>query len=281
MHTIQTRKDYLGVLKSLIIQGFRGNIFSNRRVNFFVVGAQKAGTTALYEYLRLHNEIGVPVVKELHVFHDNMLFKLPKYLCYIHFHRYFKNYRIKEKKLCEFTPVYMARKKAIERIYQYNQKAKLVIILRDPTSRAFSAWNMYRMRGWEKRSFEEAINDEMLLDRNSNEFRYLDRGWYATHIKYIMRFFSRDQVLIIFQQDLRKNPLETINRITRFFQVSRFESIKPIEAHSREYEVGLSVEMDLKLRAYYIDEITELEMFLSVSLQEWKILGNDVRLVKG
>lgn len=279
MQTFQSNKDYLRILKSLIIQGFRGNIFSKRKVDFFIVGAQKSGTTALFEYLKLHPEIGVPIKKELHFFHDNKIFKLPRLLCYMHFHRYFNEYRNKNKQLGEFTPVYMARKKAIDRIYQYNPEARLVIILRDPTSRAYSAWNMYRMRGWEIRSFEDAINEELLLNGNSNDFKYLDKGWYATHIKYILRFFHRDKLLILFQRDLRENPVYSLNKLTDFLQLSRFESVTPLESHVWEYKFKLSTEMDLKLRAYYTNEINELESLLSISLQDWKKGESVVKLV--
>ena len=48
-----------------------------------------------------------------------------------------------------FTPSYIYHKPAAERIWKYNPKTKLLILLRNPVDRAFAHWNMQRFRGRE------------------------------------------------------------------------------------------------------------------------------------
>ena len=83
---------------------------------------------------------------------------------------------------------------AIERIYEYNPKIKLILILRNPINRAFSHWNMERDRNRENRSFWDSINEEKsrLLSSDYTQhrtFSYLDRGFYSIQIKKINKYF--------------------------------------------------------------------------------------------
>ena len=60
----------------------------------------------------------------------------------------------------EATPIYIYWKKAIERLVRYNPNIKLIIVLRNPITRAYSHWNMMRNRNKENLSFVDAIAAE-------------------------------------------------------------------------------------------------------------------------
>ena len=128
------------------------------RIDFIIAGTQKGGTTALYEYFRLHQNICMADKKELHFFDEDRYFekKNPNYSKY---HRYFSP-NDHSQVIGEATPIYMYWNKSIERIYVYNPQIKLIIILRNPIDGAFSHWNMERDKGRERRTFLKAILDE-------------------------------------------------------------------------------------------------------------------------
>src|SRR5690606_5934738 len=97
-----------------------------RKVDFIIVGAQKAGTTAIDHYLRGHRDVSMAVRKEVHFFDkaENDADDIRSY------HSYFQFW--KRKRLYgEATPCYMATPGAIERIVKYNPNIKLIVSLRD------------------------------------------------------------------------------------------------------------------------------------------------------
>ena len=128
------------------------------KIGFIICGTQKGGTTALDRYLRLHPEICMANKKEVHFFDSDKYFQKqnPDFSKY-HFHFNPKDHH---KIIGEATPIYMYWENAIKRIHNYNPNMKLIAVLRNPTARAFSHWNMERDKGRENRTFLTAILDE-------------------------------------------------------------------------------------------------------------------------
>ena len=96
--------------------------------NFLVIGAQRAGTTWLYECLREHPEIFLPETKELHYFDLN------------HekgYEWYFQHFEgASEKAIGEITPNYYQYPGAIEKAHALLPEAKFIFILREPKAKA-------------------------------------------------------------------------------------------------------------------------------------------------
>ena len=101
-------------------------------------------------------------------------------------------------------------------------------------------------------------------------FNYVQLGQYATTLKYLTTLFPREQVLVLFQQDLRTNPLDTMNRITQFLVVSPFRRLTAKEVHRREYPEPMSDSVKNQLKAHYLPHIEELEQFMGKDLSHWK-----------
>lgn len=213
-------KFYNYLLELLILIVIRTDLLSKRKLDFIIIGAQKSGTSALYKYLGFHPKIGLSSRKELHHFDNDRVYRLPAILRNIHYHRFFLDFKHPGKIQGEATPNYMVEPVFMDRIHSYNPALKLTVILRDPVSRAYSHWNMQRDRGIEARSFDQAIEDNLKEIHagaiTDPRFTYLKRGEYANQIKYIQTLFPQEQLLILFQQDLLKEPLDTLNQITRF-----------------------------------------------------------------
>ena len=187
---------------------------------FLIAGTQKGGTGALYNYLRGHKEIYLPPVKELHYYDKNYEKGLDWYL------KFFKNADSDRYKAAgEATPIYMYLEEVPERIHRDFPDIKLIFILRHPVDRAYSHYWYVVARGAEPLSFEEAIErEEERLSRGDLMHRrlysYLDRGKYVVQLKRYRKYFSKDQMLIIFSKDLREKTVETVVKVLDFIGVS-------------------------------------------------------------
>ena len=113
--------------------------------NFFIVGAPRAGTTSLYRYLRRHPQVFMPAVKEPHFFANinpdpdqRHLFPAMDEGQYVRLFRGALHYRA----IGEASPSYLVTKGAAERIKARVPNAKIIMLLRDPTERAFSHYLM-------------------------------------------------------------------------------------------------------------------------------------------
>ena len=97
------------------------------------------------------------------------------------------------------TPSYMYHEPAAERIWKYNPKTKLLILLRNPVDRAFAHWNMQRFRGREPLDFFDAVREEKTRiagapPAQARRFAYVDRGFYGQQLERLFKFFPREQV---------------------------------------------------------------------------------------
>src|SRR5699024_9381850 len=104
--------------------------------NFLIIGAPKAGTTSLFQYLAKHQHIIPSQKKELLYFSVNQRMGLRGYL---------KNFPLKQEKMNKLTfeasPSYLFYPNGLQRIKRLFPGIKLVVLLRDPVNRAFSQWN--------------------------------------------------------------------------------------------------------------------------------------------
>jgi hypothetical protein len=110
------------------------------KVNAFIMGAQKGGTTALFEFLASHSEISAGK-KEPHYFDSGEFPKdSNKRMDHSEYHARFPQM---DSPCClEATPIYMYWRPVRDRLYRYNPEAKLIFLLRRPWDRAHSHWRM-------------------------------------------------------------------------------------------------------------------------------------------
>jgi hypothetical protein len=267
-------KFYYSIIRSLLLAVAHPELASGRKLDFIIIGAQKSGTSALDKYLRFHPKIGLSSNKELHHFNNERVYRLPARLRTIHYHRFFPDFKHPGKILGEATPNYMVEPVFMDRIHAYNPALKLIVILRDPVSRAYSHWNMQRDRGFEARSFDQAIEDNLKEIHagvfTDPRFTYLKRGEYASQIKYIQTLFPQEQLLILFQQDLLKEPLDTLNQITGFLGTNPFKRVNALQVHRRDYLEPMSASVKTKLKAYFLPHIEDLERLLNKDFSHWK-----------
>ncbi len=245
---------------------------NNKIVNFIICGTQKGGTTALDAYLREHSEICMANTKEVHFF-DNEKDISHENPNYDNYHSYFspkENHKI----IGEATPIYMYWDNSIKRIHKYNPNMKIIIILRNPIDRAYSHWNMERSRNADKFSFWDALLNEQkrcihALPQQHRVYSYMDRGFYLKQIQEIWRYFPKNQVKIIKNEELKKEPKETLNKICDFLCINRFHSIKVKNVHSRPYLSQMNKKEREYLESIFKMEIQKLELALQWDCSNW------------
>ena len=250
------------------------------RVSFLVAGAQKGGTSALDDYLRDHPELCLATKKEIsslwqkevHFFDTDGYFAVEP-VDYAPYHARFEP-RPPQRLLGEATPSYMYWPTAAERIARYNPAMKLIMVLRNPITRAFSHWNMARRARAEPLPFLEAIRAEPERRRNlkpsmMRRYSYVARGFYAQQLKRLWRYFPVEQTLISKSEQLLAEPNEVLGRIAAFLDIAPFPSVAPRILGARKYEATISDEEKRYLVGVYEDEIRELERLLDWDCSAW------------
>jgi len=231
---------------------------------FIIIGAQKAGTSALFEILKQHFRLVSSRKKELRYFDD---FPEIKYGDFVSYHEMFPlPHELRPDKLTyESSPSYLFNPNSPERIYRYSPGMKLIAILREPASRAFSAWKMHRRfadasnpfirRLADKRSFVEAVKQELGgLEKTAWEkdrFAYIKRGIYIEQLERYLKYFPKSSLLILEQSRLLSEPKAVFADIFRFLQIDDRVVVKSMRINTAtDNEAMLEKARDL-LRSFY------------------------------
>ena len=196
-----------------------------KKVDFFIVGAPKAGTTSLYHYLNEHSEIEMSSQKEPDFFSDQSLQKKKLY--------YDKN-RIdtleKYNSLFEREDVilrgdssvsYLFYEDVPHKIITYNPDAKIIIMLRNPIDRAFSHYLMDYSLGLISESFETIIQKQS-KHKNANLFyqQYIQVSEYSKQIKRYLEVFSKENIHFIDYEDFKNDTSDVVSSVFLFLGVN-------------------------------------------------------------
>jgi Sulfotransferase family len=218
--------------------------------NFFLVGAPKAGTTSLYHYLAQHPDIYMSPIKEpchfsTEVRPENFSHEMRagveaafreqrKYLQgpmteqrfggvgmdWDDYVKLFRNVRT-ETAIGEASVSYLWSKTAATNIHAKIPHAKVVVVLRDPVSRAFSEYLEILAAGKLRCSFREYIGAclSWKTDKISLWWPILEAGLYYESVKRYLDRFPREKVCILLYDNYRVQPGSTIAEIFRFLSV--------------------------------------------------------------
>ena len=204
------------------------------RVDFIVIGAQKAGTTALFDYLGEVRSIGLSDVKEVHFFDDESQdWAAPDYAAY---HAHF-DLSDGSRVWGEATPIYTYWPPALARARAYTPDLRLIVLFRDPVGRAWSHWRMETARGAETESFEVCVGpgrvrvDDPAAPRCHRVHSYVERGFYADQVERMLSLFPRSQCLFLRSADLRAQPEAMLGAGCDFLGAPRMRSVEARLSH--------------------------------------------------
>ena len=217
------------------------------RPNFLVIGAQKAGTTALHGYLRQHPAVFSPDWKELHYF--SLKYPLGEAWYLAHFP--LKATHRGAIAVGEATPAYLFDPRAPARVYAFDPGMKLVVTVRDPVERAYSHYWMEVETRDETRSFEDAIAWEEAevwpeLDRWIADPAYVSplplfgrsyvaRGFYADQLERWLALFPRKQLHALTSDELLASPTSALYGVERFLGIPDWQPASYSRENVREY----------------------------------------------
>ena len=234
--------------------------------DFIIIGAQKCGTTSLYQLLVEHPCIYPASTKEVGYFDRYYSGEINWYRA--QFPSILRKYYVKWVRRQEFitgeaSTGYILIPHALRRISKVVPRAKLILMLRNPVERAYSHYHHTVRLGKETLSFEDAIERErertssawkkMLDDENYwsidiPQYSYLSTGIYVDQIKLLMKLFSKEQILILKFEDFSMDPAGVFKRVLEFLNMPNWEL-----KDNQGYNVGNYPNMDAAVRKRLVD----------------------------
>jgi hypothetical protein len=237
---------------------------------FFIVGAQRSGTTYLYNILEQHPKICMakPTKPEPKYFLNKELNDVNLDEYYLKYYSNCSNDNI----FGEKSTSYYENENVAKLIFKCFPNAKILFCLRNPVERALSNYYFSVNNNLEKRSLEEVFIEEKKISYNINTtsvnpFDYLKRGIYIDFIKMYLKYFNKNQIYIAIFDDLINN-LDEIRSIYDFLSVDKKfipSSIQQVvNASSKDLCPDRKV-LDF-LKKYYKKHNQELKMIIQKDL---------------
>jgi hypothetical protein len=215
--------------------------------NFFIIGAQKAGTTSLYHYLNQHPQIYMSPVKEPFFFDHEMSSngevvqqefaghqQVPRFVNLEEYQALFQGAKA-ETAIGEASPLYLYAPGTPERIKEYVPEARSIVLLRNPADRAYSAFlHAVRIGVEPLTDFAQALHEEEERIRNGWHyvFHYRNRGLYYEQLKRYFEVFGRERVGVWLYDDLKDNPARVMQSVFRFLGVDDAFTSDTSSAHN-------------------------------------------------
>ncbi|MDJ0553024.1 MAG: sulfotransferase domain-containing protein [Microcoleaceae cyanobacterium MO_207.B10] len=223
--------------------------------DFLIIGAQKPGTTSLYNYLIQHPQIlKNNSFKEVHYFNvpENYSQGLSWYL------GHFPNrFRKGDKLTLDATPNYLELPHIPQLIKQHLGNIKMIAVLRNPVDRAYSAWKMCHSFGTnpnvaenlkkkaDRRTFSEAIEQELTnqWEPDIYPYGYVNKGKYAEQLENYYKYFERDTILVLNFDNLKDDLASTLNLTCDFLNIDPFSESSLKSLLEKKYNVGKKQEI--------------------------------------
>lgn len=232
--------------------------------DFIGIGAQKSGTTWIYETLSSHPCVRFPAGKEIHFWDARRDMGVDWWLGLF-------GSRDRNLRAGEITPAYsIIDVDAIRELHRVCPDVRLFCVLRNPIERAWSAARMAVLRA--EMTVEEA-SAQWFLDhfRSAGSRR---RGAYADTIARWRSVFPAEQLLVAFHDDLTAQPRAFLSRLCSHIGVDgRFYDSMPDSALRRRVFEGPTAPLPPQLRRALIDQyagsVEELGRLLGADLSRW------------
>ena len=215
--------------------------------NFLVIGAAKSGTTSLHHYLKQHPKIRMCKVRETHFFSaGGTPFQLqgPFERLTVQIVTNWKDY---EKLFAggeqfpavgEVCPSYMQIPGTCRRIANALHGVRLIVILRHPTDRAYSDYQMRLGLGIDDLTFEEALEAEpKRIAGGWYGGDYLRKGFYGKQLVDFYATFPAHQIKAVLFEDLIQQPVELLNKICNFLRIESLADFV-LEQHNRSGRIA-------------------------------------------
>lgn len=235
---------YLGS-RRLVRRARRLSWWARPLPNFLIVGAQKAGTTALFQALKSAPGVCLSLTKEPHFFDKEFEGGVK------HYRSFFPIQVLRSKCLAgEATPMYLFDPRVPQRVKEMIPMAKIIVLLRDPADRAISHYYHNINKGRESRPLWEAIDSDVrrfndagctirVADESEYEFQhysYYRRGIYSLQLQEWLKCFAMEQILILPSAQLQTHSNEVYARIKHFLSIDMQWEPESVRANIGVYD---------------------------------------------
>lgn len=233
--------------------------------SFFIVGAEKAGTTSLHDYINQHPAVVESHRKEVQYFSRYFYKSWGWYRAHFPFRRHL------EKKICgEGSPYYMFHPYTPERIHSTLPNARIIMLLREPITRSVSQYYHEVAKRRETLSLEEALAAEPQrtageLERMSTptylpfrheHFSYIAKSTYADQVQRYFDVFPRDQVMVIQSERFFRDTAAVVREVFSFLRIDPSfvpPDLAPANVSTRKKE-SLLPETRQRLERYFAEQ---------------------------
>jgi hypothetical protein len=200
--------------------------------NLICPGASKSATTTLCDILKESSDVYTGIIKEPHFFDTDDFYKGIEF--------YESQYYPEPgsvKIVADFTPSYLHCSVVAERIKEtLGNKIKIIILLRNPIDRAFSAYLFMKQRGEIK---TKNFNDYLDLNINKKYYENLKEGLYYNQVKEYYNLFPKNYIKIFIFEDFISNMQKNVDKITDFLGIDRI--LVKSKIHSNKTRISKNI----------------------------------------
>lgn len=247
------------------------------RPDFLIVGAQRCGTTTMFKTLVQHPDVVRPALRKgIHYF-DKSYWRGERWYrghfpLVLTTHLRAGGRRGHRVLTGESSPYYMFHPLARQRLAADLPGVKILVLLRDPVVRAYSAHSHERARGFEHLGFEDALDAEpgriagererLMSEPGSDSLHwqhhaYVTRGQYVEQVRALERLVGRDRMCVVDSGDFFADPEPVFDQVRSFLGLAHCPDIT-FEKHNARQRSPMSDGLRARLEAHFEPYDTEL-----------------------
>lgn len=235
--------------------------------SFIVIGAQKSGTSSFYSYLASTPHIVPAFKKEPNYFNYYYEKGALWYRAFFPTCVYLRMLGVTRGRVItgESSTNTMANPESCLRIFRHNRNMKIIAILREPVSRAISAYYHMVRSGKEVKGLEEAISIELTCGGRD----YLSRGKYHEILTPYLEAFGKENVFVVSTEELSQRPRDVLSRTLLFlgFDTGGTESVAYTRHNTGSYGKQIPPELEASMKEYFAPHNEKL--FLLIGKRLW------------
>ncbi|XP_072312587.1 heparan sulfate (glucosamine) 3-O-sulfotransferase 3-like [Eucyclogobius newberryi] len=183
-----------------------------------IIGVKKGGTRALLEFLRLHPDIRA-LGSEPHFFDRH-------YARGLDWYRSMMPKALEGQVVMEKTPRYFVTMETPARVYSMSRHVKLIVVVRDPVTRAISDYTQIISKTPDIPSFETLAFKNHSTDEMDAQWSPLWIGLYALHLQRWLEWFPLDQIHLVSGERLISDPAGELAKVQDFLGLQRIVTDK-------------------------------------------------------
>ena len=183
--------------------------------NFLIVGAPKCGTTALWRYLNDHPDVFMSPRKDMHFFGSDLDFTKRSRFSQQEYEHFFVDAH--QKAIGEASVWYLYSQKAAQEIAAYQPDMKIIIMVRDPIQIMYAHYTQLKLNGLGDEdipTFAQALAAQedrkkgLRIPRHNtlpSALLYTEVARLSVQIQRYMDHFPKENILVLFQEDMKKD----------------------------------------------------------------------------